>query len=225
MTIDQKCTRAHTPAKKPDLPSPLKDLIGSVYATDDIREIELLTDTLREFFLEDVKVFTPPMRFVLDSIAALNGMWEYLVLLIFIRKSHIADAMACSSARKLASTLRSVRSTNQFSAYFTLLIFSYLTAREFDARMRRVRTLARRESQSRGHVEVSGFALRLTRIAVVFLPRPFRARYREEYAAELYELSFVSRRAQWRYALNLLAAAWLLRRALARAARQPAQQG
>ena len=45
-------------------------------------------------------------------------------------------------------------------------------------------------------------------------------RYQEEYEAELYELANVSRRTQWRYAVNLLITAWPLCRELRRAERQ-----
>jgi hypothetical protein len=66
------------------------------------------------------------------------------------------------------------------------------------ARMSRVSRLARR---------VAGWTVRL-------LPAPDRARYRDELAAELYELRESSRRAQLAYAVRLLVRSVSLRRAL-----------
>lgn len=68
----------------------------------------------------------------------------------------------------------------------------------------------------------SRVALRLTRLTTRCLPARHRARYREEYAAELSDLHGAPRRAQWRYALNTLAVAWKLRYELRRADRRPA---
>jgi hypothetical protein len=68
----------------------------------------------------------------------------------------------------------------------------------------------------------SKVALRLTRLTTRCLPVRHRARYREEYAAELSDLYGAPRREQWRYALNTLAVAWRLRCELRRADRRPA---
>lgn len=68
-----------------------------------------------------------------------------------------------------------------------------------------------RRRQSRG-------AQRLTGLTVRCLPSQYRARYREEYGSELYELACVSHRAQWQYAINLMIRTWPLRRELRRAA-------
>lgn len=70
--------------------------------------------------------------------------------------------------------------------------------------------------------EASRAALRLARLTVRCLPVRHRARYREEYAAELSDLAGVSRGAQWRYTFNIVARALVLRRDLRRADRVPA---
>jgi hypothetical protein len=56
-------------------------------------------------------------------------------------------------------------------------------------------------------------AVRLTRISARILPAGERARYDEEWQAELYELAFTgaSRWAQLIYALRVLNEAWVLR--------------
>jgi hypothetical protein len=63
-------------------------------------------------------------------------------------------------------------------------------------------------------VKVDPGARRLTELAASRLPTPACARYRDEYAAELYERARISRRAQWSYVLGVLATAWMLCRAL-----------
>jgi hypothetical protein len=56
-------------------------------------------------------------------------------------------------------------------------------------------------------------AVRLVDIAVLLLPRAHRARYREEFRGELYELG-ASRPEQLVYGVRLVGRAWALRRAL-----------
>ena len=80
----------------------------------------------------------------------------------------------------------------------------------------------RRSAGKREQFVVSPLAQRLTGAAVLCLPVTQRARYREEYHAELHEIAGTSRRAQWRYAANLLICAWPLRRELRRSEGKPA---
>lgn len=74
----------------------------------------------------------------------------------------------------------------------------------------------------RGDIVIDRAALRLTELAERALPRAHRARYREEWRAELYDLAGVSRRAQWRYAVNVLITAWPVHCELRRADRHSA---
>lgn len=77
------------------------------------------------------------------------------------------------------------------------------------------------QSASRG-CRPSQAVLRLALLTTSLLPTAHRARYREEFEADLRELAEVCRRAQWRYALGTLTNAWTLRAALRRAQRTPA---
>ena len=86
------------------------------------------------------------------------------------------------------------------------LILASLTAREESVRL-----------------PISRLAGRLTDLAARLLPCCDRLRYSEEYRAELYELALCSRRAQWGYAVRLLACAVPLRRELRRDAREVVQ--
>ena len=72
-------------------------------------------------------------------------------------------------------------------------------------------------------LRISPLAGRMTCIAARLLPCCDRLRYSEEYRAELYELALCSRRAQWGYAVRLLACAVPLRRELRRDAREVVQ--
>jgi hypothetical protein len=101
---------------------------------------------------------------------------------------------------------------------------------EVELARRRVTTFAERLSFSMAHsdeqpdggenVRISPLAGRLTGAAASLLPRADRSRYAEEYQAELYELARFSRRAQWTYAVRLLACAVPLRRELRRDAHE-----
>lgn len=82
-----------------------------------------------------------------------------------------------------------------------------------------------KENGTSGHLPVSRSAQRLTTLASACLPRSHRARYREEFEAELYDLARISRPAQWRYALMISLTAWRLRQAVCRAAGAPVRQG
>jgi len=72
----------------------------------------------------------------------------------------------------------------------------------------------RRKMEHKRHQQVSidRTALRVTGLAVWCLPAGWRARYREEYHAQLSDLARVSRRAQWHCAVNFLLRSWSLRR-------------
>ncbi len=83
-------------------------------------------------------------------------------------------------------------------------------------------SVGRRNAEKTKRVAISPVAKRLTSAAVCCLPLAQQARYREEYHAELREMAAASRSAQWRYGLNVLTCAWLLRRELHKAERQPA---
>jgi hypothetical protein len=65
-------------------------------------------------------------------------------------------------------------------------------------------------------VASSRFAARLLDFAAWVLPPADRARYCEEYQAELYELALVGRRAQWAYSVRLVLYSLPLRHALQR---------
>ena len=79
------------------------------------------------------------------------------------------------------------------------------------------------EPAARSSVRVSRLASRATTLAAGLTPRASRARYIEEYAAELYELAQFSRRAQWAYAARLLLCAPSLRYVLRHDARGAVQ--
>jgi hypothetical protein len=73
------------------------------------------------------------------------------------------------------------------------------------------------------YVRMSSLAERVIGAVARLLPCADRLRYVEEYRAELYELALDSRRAQWAYAVRLLACALPLRRELRRDAREVVQ--
>ena len=82
---------------------------------------------------------------------------------------------------------------------------------------------SREQPGEAARVHISPLAGRAADAAARLLPRCDRLRYSEEYRAELYELAFDSRRAQWGYAVRLLACALPLRRELRRDAREVVQ--
>jgi hypothetical protein len=79
------------------------------------------------------------------------------------------------------------------------------------------------QPEETSRVRISPLAGRAADAAARLLPCVDRLRYAEEYRAELYELALDSRRAQWTYAVRLLAYALPLRHELRRDAREVVQ--